>query len=151
MEITRSDVFAPVLSMIEAPSVLHIADMVNSCPYALTAAVFGGEREARALGEELHVGTVLVNDLIAPTADPRVPFGGRARSGFGATRGSEGLLEMTGARSVLVRRRASTQHYKPVGAQEFHLFAGLIGMLHGGSWRDRLRSLRSVSTYRNKG
>ena len=145
MEVTRSDVFAPVLSMIEAPSVLHIADLINDCPYALTAAIFGSEGEARALGGQLRVGTVLVNDLIAPTADPRVPFGGRGRSGFGATRGAEGLLEMTAARSVLVRRRPSTQHYKPVGTQEFRIFAGVIGLLHGSSLRDRLQSFRNLA------
>ena len=150
MAITRSDVFAPVLSMIEAPSVLHIADLVNDCPYGLTAAIFGSEREARALGEQLQVGTVLVNDLIAPTADPRVPFGGRGRSGFGATRGAEGLLEMTAAKSVLVRRRPSTRHYQPVGAKEFQIFAGMIGVLHGSSLRERFQSLRSLATVRQK-
>ncbi len=144
MAITRSDVFAPVISVIEAPSVLHISAIVNDCPYALTAAVFGEGRAAKALGNQLRVGTVLVNDLIAPTADPRVPFGGRGQSGFGATRGAEGLLEMTAAKSVLVRRRMATRHYAPVGAREVPLFAGLIGLLHGGSLGVRLRSMRAI-------
>jgi hypothetical protein len=45
------------------------------CPYALTAAIFGPE-PARALASRLPVGTVLINDLIVATADPRVSFGG---------------------------------------------------------------------------
>lgn len=149
MEIARSDVFAPVLAIIEAPSVLHVADLVNDCPYALAATVFGSEREARMMGDLLRVGTVLVNDMIAPTADPRVPFGGRGRSGFGATRGAEGLLEMTAAKSVLVRRRPSTRHYKLVGSSEYGLFAGMIGFMHGGSLRDRFRSLRKLAGIRS--
>ena len=145
MAITRSDVFAPVLSLLEVPSALHMADVINDCPYALAAAIFGPAREARVLGEQLRVGTVSINDLIAPTADPRVPFGGQARSGFGATRGAEGLLEMTATQTVLVRRKPWTQHYQPLSGRDFPLFSGLIGLLHGGSLRTRLKSMRAVA------
>ncbi len=146
MAIAASDLFAPVLSLLEAATVLHMPEIVNRCPYALTAAVFGNAREARALGEQLRVGTVLVNDLIVPTADPRVPFTGRGRSGFGATRGAEGLLEMTAAKTVLVRRTGSTRQYQPVGPREVRLFTGLIGALHGGSLGERLRALRDLAS-----
>ncbi len=144
MAIAQSDVFAPVLSLMEAPSVLHLPELVNACPYGLTAAVFGEARAARALGGQLRVGTVLVNDLIAPTADPRVPFGGRGRSGFGVTRGAEGLLEMTATRTMLIRRKGLRQHYKPVGRREASIFTGVIGALHGGSLRERLRAVRAL-------
>lgn len=144
MRVAQSDVFAPVLTLIEAPSVMGMAELVDACPYALTAAVFGREPEARAVGEQLRVGTVLVNDLIAPTADPRVPFGGRGRSGFGATRGAEGLLEMTAVKTVLVRRRGMARHYKAVGPREMPFFAGLIGVMHGGSLHERFRAARAL-------
>ena len=146
MAIACSDVFAPVISLLPARDVVNMPEIVNDCPYALTAAVFGAPREARAMGEQLRVGTVLVNDLIAPTADPRVPFAGRGRSGFGATRGAEGLLEMTSTRTFLVRRTGSARHYDPVGAREMPLFAGLIGALHGGSLRERVRALRLLAS-----
>ncbi len=145
MRITRSDLFAPVLSLIEAPSVLHMPDLVNDCPYALTAAIFGDAREAYALGEQLRVGAVLINDLIAPTADPRVPFGGLRRSGFGMTRGGEGLLEMTAVKTVSVRRKGSARHYDPAGPKELPLFTGFIGALHAGSWRERLAAMRIMA------
>ncbi len=150
MRITRSDLFAPVLSLIEAPSVLHMPELVNDCPYALTAAIFGDTREAYALGEQLRVGAVLINDLIAPTADPRVPFGGLRRSGFGMTRGGEGLLEMTAVKTVSVRRKGSARHYDPAGAKELPLFTGLIGALHGGSLRERLAGLRAMTAAARK-
>ena len=145
MMIARSDLFAPVLSLIEAPSVLHMPELVNNCPCALTASIFGDANEAYALGEQLRVGAVLINDLIAPTADPRVPFGGLRRSGFGATRGAEGLMEMTAVKTVLVRRKGSTRHYDPVSAKELPMFTGLIGALHGGSWRERWAAMRIMT------
>ena len=144
MRIAQSDLFAPVLCLLQAESVLHIADLVNECPYALSAAVFGAEHQARALGAQLRVGTLLVNDVIAPTADPRVPFGGRGQSGFGVTRGAEGLLEMTAIKTFLLRKKVSTLHYQPIGSREVSLFAALIGTLHGGSLHSRVTSLKAA-------
>ena len=146
MAIASSDIFAPVLSLLEAPSMPGMPAIVNDCPFALTAAVFGNLREARSIGDQLRVGTVLINDLIAPTADPRAPFSGRGRSGFGATRGAEGLLEMTVPKSVLARRRGSARHYAPVGARETPLFTSLFGLLHGGTLAARVKALRSLAS-----
>ncbi len=144
MAIASSDIFAPVLSILEVRSVLHMPAVVNACPYALAAAVFGSLREARPLADQLNVGTVSINDLIAPTADPRTPFAGRGRSGFGATRGAEGLLEMTAPKTVLARRKGLTQQYSLVGNREIPLFAGLIGLLHGGTLTARVKALRAM-------
>jgi acyl-CoA reductase-like NAD-dependent aldehyde dehydrogenase len=144
MAIARTDIFAPVLSLIEVPSTLHLPDAVNDCPYALTAAIFGDPGEARTLAAQLRVGTVLVNDLIAPTADPRVPFGGRGHSGFGSTRGAEGLMEMTAAKTLLLRRKPFARPYDPVGKREIPLFTALIGALHGSSFRARWGALQQL-------
>lgn len=144
MAITQTDLFAPVISLLEAPTVLHLPEVVNHNPYGLTAAIFGDAREARALAVQLRAGTVLINDLIAPTADPRMPFGGRGQSGFGLTRGSEGLLELTATKTVLLRRKVMTRHYDPLGPGDLPLFSGLIGALHGQGLGPRWRALQSV-------
>lgn len=144
MAITRADLFAPVLSLLEAPSVLHMAAHVNDNPYGLTAAIFGDPAAARTLAAELRVGTVLINDLIAPTADPRVPFGGRGASGFGTTRGAEGLLEMTTSKTLLVRQKGSTRHYDPLSKQDLPLFSALIGALHAGTPKQRWHSVKQL-------
>ena len=60
------------------------------------ASIFSRDLDARShLAARIKTGFVLINDLIVPTADPRMPFGGVKASGFGSTRGDEGLLEMT--------------------------------------------------------
>jgi aldehyde dehydrogenase (NAD+) len=143
-EITRSDIFAPVLSLLECESMLHAMDQYAQCPYALTASIFcgkGDEKKARTMARMLRAGTVLVNDLIAPTADPRVPFGGRGASGYGVTRGAEGLLEMTAVKTLLVRRGGSMRHLEPTRAEDMAMFAGLIGAAHGKGLRLRWRAL----------
>jgi acyl-CoA reductase-like NAD-dependent aldehyde dehydrogenase len=147
MAIARSDIFAPVLSLIPAQSELHALEIYAQCPYALTAAIFCGPKDAkkaRAMAGMLKAGTVLINDIIAPTADPRVPFGGRGASGYGTTRGAEGLLEMTAIKTVLIRRGRSTRHMEPTSDADAAMFAGLIGVTHGKGLGSRWAALKTL-------
>ncbi|HYO83066.1 MAG TPA: aldehyde dehydrogenase family protein [Bryobacteraceae bacterium] len=107
--------------------------------YALGAAVFGSERQAMEIASRIRAGVVVINDMIVPTADPRLPFGGRGRSGFGTTRGAEGLLEMTAVKAVTIRRGRWLPHLdRPADPG---LFGKYIRMAHGGSLADRIRGL----------
>jgi aldehyde dehydrogenase (NAD+) len=147
MRVTRSDVFAPVLSLIEVSSPVEIPEVYARCPYALTASIFcarGDEKRARILAGALRAGTVLINDVIAPTADPRVPFGGRGESGYGLTRGAEGLLEMTAVKVLLLRRGGSMRHFEPTRESDVPLMAGMVQAMHAGRWAERWRGVRAV-------
>lgn len=144
MRIAQTDVFAPVLSLLAFSTVHEAASLHERCPYALTAAIFGPELQARELAQNITVGTVLLNDLIVATADPRVPFSGRKRSGYGATRGREGLLEMTAPRAVVRQRSKSRIPYQPTTEAHCALFAGYVQTAHAKGWRKRLDGLRAM-------
>lgn len=147
MAIARSDVFAPVLSLIEVESLLHVPAAYAQCGYGLTLSIFCGRDEvprARLLARTMKAGTVLINDLIAPTADPRVPFGGRGASGYGVTRGGEGLLEMTAVKTVIVRRRGAMRHLDATTEADTPLFAAIITALHGEGWKRRWQAVMQV-------
>ena len=134
MELANTDFFAPILTVIEVASIADALDAERSSPFGLTAAIFGDERQARKLAARLKVGTVLINDLIVPTADPRVPFGGRKASGFGTTRGAEGLLEMTVPRTISARRGRDRRHLQPTSLAHEQLFRGVITLCHQRGW-----------------
>lgn len=147
MAIARSDIFAPVLSLIEAESMMHIPDMYAQCSYALTVSVFCGKSDfprAKALARTLKAGTVLINDLIAPTADPRIPFGGRGASGYGVTRGAEGLLEMTAIKTLLVRSGGKMRHLDATTDEDAPIFANMIGAMHRKGFAARWRSMLAL-------
>jgi delta 1-pyrroline-5-carboxylate dehydrogenase len=144
LALANADIFAPVLSIIDAADETELLAALDICPYALTVAVFGEEAHARQIAKQITAGTVLINDLIVPTADPRVPFGGRRQSGFGVTRGTEGLLEMTAVKVVSVRRGSSVKHYEPTTDTRASLFDGLIRARHGESWTERGRGIRQM-------
>ena len=132
MALLREDVFAPWLALVATDSPLAAA---ASCPYALGASVFGPPAVARAFANQVRAGSVCVNDLIVPTADPRLPFGGRGESGFGVTRGAEGLLEMTVVKTVSTRRGRFRPHLKEPRPGDAQRFAQLLRWLHGAPWQ----------------
>ena len=142
MRIANSDFFAPVLCIFEVPDAQAAIAAHAPCPYALTAAIFGPEREARTMASQLRVGTVLINDLIVAAADPRVGFGGRKSSGFGVTRGREGLLEMTALKTVIVQRSHDLRAYRPATPDHQPFFAAYLEAVHGGHWLVRWNGLR---------
>jgi acyl-CoA reductase-like NAD-dependent aldehyde dehydrogenase len=140
----QTDVFAPILSIMRTVDLGEALAANAACPYALTASIFGPEKEARSLASKLRVGNVLINDVVIPTADPRIAFGGRGRSGFGVTRGAEGLLAMTSPRTVQTQRRRSSRAYEPTVDGHIDLFAGLAEFLHGDGIGSRWAGLKRV-------
>jgi len=128
----------PVASVEEA-----LAEARRS-PYALGASVFGPEEEAVALAGRIRAGVVVVNDLIVPTADPRLPFGGRGESGFGVTRGAEGLLELTAPKVVAVRRSRRLFHFEEPHPVDADLFRAYLTLTHAGGLRARLRGAAAL-------
>jgi len=138
MQLLKSDLFAPVMSLVPVTSDAAALEGLRQCPYALGAAVFGERRGAEALAAKIPAGSVVVNDLIVPTADPRLPFGGRRESGFGVTRGLEGLLEMTVVKSTSVRCSGWRPHLQPSRPGDARVLRAYLAASHAGSIRDRL-------------
>jgi acyl-CoA reductase-like NAD-dependent aldehyde dehydrogenase len=144
MEIARADIFAPLLSMIEVDDIAGVLRAQEACPFGLTAAIFGKESEAREVAKQLEVGTVLINDVIVSTADPRIPFGGRRQSGFGSTRGAEGLLEMTTTKVITTKRSSSTRQYDATTQAHERLFDAVVKSSHSATFRQRWQGLKQM-------
>jgi aldehyde dehydrogenase (NAD+) len=119
--------------------------MDAACPYGLGASIFTRTRgRAAELAARLRVGMVTVNDVIAPTAHPATPFGGRGASGWGVTQGAEGLLEMTVPQVVSVRGGSYRPHYDAPGSTRMTRAGTLRGLLewgHGATFGQRWRGL----------
>lgn len=142
--IAAADLFAPITSIIRVQRISDAVKIVNECPYRLAASIFGPQRPAHALADQLKVGTVVINDLLVPTADPRVPFGGRGQSGFGVTRGVEGLQAMTVPHVIGQRRGKLAPHLTPRKDSDFQTLMGALQLLYAGSLGQRLKGLRQI-------
>ncbi|MGC3957153.1 MAG: aldehyde dehydrogenase family protein [Verrucomicrobiota bacterium] len=127
----REDVFAPVTVMITVADDHEAASRTNDCPYGLGASIFSrDETAAQELAARLNVGVVTINDLLLPTADARLPFGGRGRSGFGSTRGAEGLLELTVPKVVTTTRTRFRFAFEPPHPADAELFQSYLNASH---------------------
>jgi len=141
----REDVFAPVTVLVTVADDHEAMLRTNDCPYGLGASIFSqDETAARELATRLHVGIVTINDLLVPTADARLPFGGRQRSGFGSTRGAEGLLELTVPKVVTVSRAKVRFAFAPPHPNDAALFQSYLAATHGRGLGARLQAMGQI-------
>jgi acyl-CoA reductase-like NAD-dependent aldehyde dehydrogenase len=138
-ELERRLAELPAISLMAVSDVEEALACAARSPYALGASIFGPEDDARALAARVRAGVVTINDLIVPTADPRLPFGGRGESGYGVTRGAEGLLDLTAVKVVSVRRGRWLPHLEERQPGDGELFQAWLAAAHGDGLRARAR------------
>lgn len=138
MRLLQADLLAPVLALVAVDNDDEALAAAALCPYALGVTIFAQEARARALAARVQAGVVVINDVIVPTADPRLPFGGRRHSGFGVTRGAEGLLELTAVKAITVRHGRWRPHYEPLRPRQAAFLHTYMTLAHGKSWREWL-------------
>jgi acyl-CoA reductase-like NAD-dependent aldehyde dehydrogenase len=146
MAICREASFAPLLGVIPFDDESDLVKLSESCNFGLGASVFTSHpKRAIRMAEQLRVGSVSINDVLVGTAHPAVPFGGVRHSGWGVTRGEEGLLAMTVPQVVTIRKGKFRPHYgsgdNPAIAQTLR---GLLAWGHAARSRERRAGLRQM-------
>jgi acyl-CoA reductase-like NAD-dependent aldehyde dehydrogenase len=138
----QDDIFAPVAAILRVKDDEEAVRRINDCPYALGASIFSAnESLARAIAARLRVGFITINDLIVPAGDPRIPIGGRGRSGFGSTRGREGLLELTVPKVVSIRSGGFRPHLIAHTAEDLQLLYAYLKLVNARDARTRWLAL----------
>jgi succinate-semialdehyde dehydrogenase/glutarate-semialdehyde dehydrogenase len=95
------EVFGPAAAVIRAKDEAEAVRLANASPYGLGAAVWTADRaRGEHIAAALEVGCVFVNGLVK--SDPRLPFGGVKRSGYGRELSEYGLREFVNIKGVCV-------------------------------------------------
>ncbi len=94
------ETFGPLAVVIEARDRDHAVELANDSVYGLGASVWSTSKSAVQLAERLEVGHVAFNGIVK--SDPRLPFGGIKRSGYGRELSVHGLLEFVNLKTVWV-------------------------------------------------
>ena len=143
MRICNEAIFAPILSLITYRSIEDAIRISNASSFGLCASIFTTSIQVgEKIALELKVGSVSINDAIVPNAHPATPFGGVGLSGWGATQGEEGLLEMTRPMSISIVSGKFRPHYElatPKAANSIPIVEGILLALHSPNWVERIK------------
>jgi succinate-semialdehyde dehydrogenase / glutarate-semialdehyde dehydrogenase len=100
------ETFGPVAAVIRVADEARAIEVANDTPYGLGASVWTRDAErGLRVARQVRSGAVFVNAVVA--SDPRLPFGGIRRSGYGRELSAAGIREFTNLRTWWVSGSAT--------------------------------------------
>src|SRR5256714_351907 len=101
MSVFTDETFGPVAAVIRARDTEHALELANDSKFGLSSNLWTRNIEqARELTARIEAGGVFINGMTA--SDPRLPFGGVKRSGYGRELSSFGIREFVNIQTVWI-------------------------------------------------
>ncbi|HEY4936856.1 MAG TPA: NAD-dependent succinate-semialdehyde dehydrogenase [Puia sp.] len=93
------ETFGPLAAVIVAKDETEAIQLANDSVYGLSGSIWTKDIEKGiALAKRMETGAVYINTLVK--SDPRLPFGGIKKSGYGRELGRHGILEFVNAKTI---------------------------------------------------
>jgi succinate-semialdehyde dehydrogenase/glutarate-semialdehyde dehydrogenase len=95
------ETFGPVAAVVRAKDETDAVRLANDSAFGLGASLWTQDRaRAERVAAQIEAGAVFVNGLVK--SDPRLPFGGIKRSGYGRELSEYGIREFVNIKSVWI-------------------------------------------------
>jgi acyl-CoA reductase-like NAD-dependent aldehyde dehydrogenase len=101
MSVFTDETFGPAAAVIHARDAEHAIELANNSKFGLSSNLWTRNIErARELAARIEAGGVFINGMTA--SDPRLPFGGIKRSGYGRELSSFGIQEFVNIQTIWI-------------------------------------------------
>jgi acyl-CoA reductase-like NAD-dependent aldehyde dehydrogenase len=146
MQLMREETFGPVIAISPVKSADEAVALANDSDFALSASVWTSDAtKGRAIAQQIHAGSVMVNDVASYYGITEAPHGGSRSSGWGRSHSRFGLLEMVQVKYVDVDLLPRTPKSWWFGYNENVAAAAdrFVDFLFAPRWTRRLAALAS--------
>jgi len=101
MAVACEETFGPVAAIIRVKTAEEAVRVANATEFGLGAALWTADvARGRTMARRIEAGAVFINGMTA--SDPRLPFGGIKKSGYGRELGVYGIREFVNIKSVWI-------------------------------------------------
>ena len=102
MDAFDQETFGPLAAMIKAKDIAHAFELSEKSQYGLGVTVCTKNIEkALEYASEVSDGAYFINELVK--SDPRLPFGGTKKSGYGRELAKDGMMEFVNRKTVYLK------------------------------------------------